>query len=200
MKNRTVNIPRRRTLWYLMALGLALLGAKVSTFILSFLQPPPPKNSFGGMVVACTLDDIVKLDKGPQHHGKGRFWLVRTKEGMFALYNSCTHLECLFSWDQVNNIFICPCHGSEFSLTGEILRGPATKGLNRFSMQVVGENGEVVLTSSKKGKGGLHIDSLLRRASISDGSSSTAKMSSYHILVDTSEKLDVATHSASITG
>jgi len=44
-----------------------------------------------------------------------------------GLSRICTHEQC--DADVVNNIFNCPCHGSLFSASGAVIRGPATEPL-----------------------------------------------------------------------
>jgi cytochrome b6-f complex iron-sulfur subunit len=54
----------------------------------------------------------------------------------------CTHQRCTVAvaGEQLN----CPCHGSQYSLTGAVLRGPATAPLPTANVAVSGE--DVVLT------------------------------------------------------
>lgn len=49
----------------------------------------------------------------------------------------CTHKACelRFAGDHL----ACPCHGSEFALTGEVLSKPATRDLRRFSVRSEGD-------------------------------------------------------------
>ena len=60
-------------------------------------------------------------------------FLRRLSEAEFvALSTKCTHRGCQV--ESAGSQLVCPCHGSEFSLTGERTKGPAEKPLTRFAV------------------------------------------------------------------
>ena len=77
---------------------------------------------------------------------KSSAWVVRTEEHNVVAYKpACTHLACPYHWEHQANKFVCPCHGSEFSLDGKVLTGPAPRPLDRFLTKVV--DGRVMIGS-----------------------------------------------------
>ncbi len=79
----------------------------------------------------------------------GKFWLVTTQEEQTkALYMVCTHLGCLYKWEDSNGRFECPCHGSKFTHDGFYIEGPAPRSLDYFETGVV--DGVVVVDTGAR--------------------------------------------------
>ncbi|MDQ4096021.1 MAG: FAD-dependent oxidoreductase [Actinomycetota bacterium] len=51
-----------------------------------------------------------------------------------ALSARCTHLGCIVQWNGAEKSWDCPCHGSRFTTSGEILQGPATRRLDDIDL------------------------------------------------------------------
>lgn len=65
-----------------------------------------------------------------------RIGAYKDEEGKVHLVNTtCTHMGCELNWNSAEKSWDCPCHGSRFTYTGEIIEGPAVKPL-RFTDDV----------------------------------------------------------------
>lgn len=74
--------------------------------------------------------------------------VFRDEEGVYALSLVCTHLGCIVkpSRDELD----CPCHGSRFTLAGQVLKGPAPTGLRWHQVVRRGEQYVIDLRTQVK--------------------------------------------------
>lgn len=67
---------------------------------------------------------IVEID------GK-RAGAFRDDEGKLHLVNTtCTHMGCEVNWNSAERSWDCPCHGSRFTVDGDVIEGPAVSPLS----------------------------------------------------------------------
>lgn len=58
--------------------------------------------------------------------------LYRDQDGLLhSLSARCTHLGCIVNFNRAERTWDCPCHGSRFAATGEVIEGPAVAHLPR---------------------------------------------------------------------
>jgi glycine/D-amino acid oxidase-like deaminating enzyme/nitrite reductase/ring-hydroxylating ferredoxin subunit len=53
---------------------------------------------------------------------------------LFALNPVCTHAKCVVDWNNAEQSWDCPCHGARYSVSGEVLTGPARAGLEKIDL------------------------------------------------------------------
>jgi cytochrome b6-f complex iron-sulfur subunit len=79
-----------------------------------------------------------------------RVWIIREPTGFYALFAKCTHLGCTPRWLQVEEKFKCPCHGSGFRKSGINFEGPAPRALERASISVSPDDGQLIVDKGTK--------------------------------------------------
>jgi cytochrome b6-f complex iron-sulfur subunit len=137
-------VTRREFLNYAWLASLGILTAELGGVTYLFAMPRFRAGEFGGVFPLGPASSLPEVDAEPEKNAKGRFWFVRTEEGVYALYTVCTHLGCLYQWRPTENQFICPCHGSVFSRTGKYLAGPAPRNLDSFTVRLVDDQGNIL--------------------------------------------------------
>jgi Rieske Fe-S protein len=124
--------------WILGAVGISVAGG-IGLFAL-FSSGEKKSREFPEEMLRKLVPDA------PLHIPEASAWIhLKSDSSLVALEDRCTHLGCRQKWNPERNLFECPCHGSEFDLSGEVKRGPASRALAKF--RVIVENGTVRLTS-----------------------------------------------------
>ncbi|MBW2450370.1 MAG: ubiquinol-cytochrome c reductase iron-sulfur subunit [Deltaproteobacteria bacterium] len=79
---------------------------------------------------------------------RGKFYLARLQDGGFlAISRTCTHLGCTIPWIEKEMKFACPCHGSAFDITGNVIEAPAPRALDIYPITI--ENQIIVVDTRK---------------------------------------------------
>jgi menaquinol-cytochrome c reductase iron-sulfur subunit len=63
-------------------------------------------------------------------------WVIKHSSGGTVFSPVCPHLGCRYDWHPEQKEFICPCHGSVFSMDGKVLGGPAPRSLDTLPSKV----------------------------------------------------------------
>lgn len=55
---------------------------------------------------------------------------------IYSLNPACTHIKCMVAFNNTEKVWECPCHGSRFSIQGEMFTGPARKDLEQIHLKL----------------------------------------------------------------
>jgi len=69
--------------------------------------------------------------------------VFRRNGALSALSTVCTHLSCTVSYNRLENIFQCPCHGGEYDADGRVIGGPPPAPLESLNVKEV--DGKIIL-------------------------------------------------------
>lgn len=85
------------------------------------------------------LTDLAGLAPGDatvvQYEGQSLAIYKNEAGKLFALNPVCTHAKCIVGWNRAEKSWDCPCHGARYDIMGNVLTGPARKGLEVVSLE-----------------------------------------------------------------
>jgi nucleotide-binding universal stress UspA family protein/nitrite reductase/ring-hydroxylating ferredoxin subunit len=85
--------------------------------------------------VTQMLSELKKGEGGIVTSGNRKVAAYRDKKGnVISLSAKCTHMGCTVGWNSATKTWDCPCHGSRYAATGEVINGPATKPLEKTDL------------------------------------------------------------------
>ena len=73
-------------------------------------------------------------------------WVVPDAAGKNALTvfsPVCSHTGCNVAWQSKEELFVCPCHGGRYAMSGEVISGPPPRPLKKIPIKV--ENGRLFI-------------------------------------------------------
>ena len=120
---------------FLGALGLA--ATEISALVAPFIRVNRIEG-LGSPVAVGTRAQVLELFRAtndrPVLFQQGRFFLLHAPGGIVAAYRKCTHLGCAAPWNDAEDRFHCPCHGSQYDKrTAVVLRTPRRNRCSSFT-------------------------------------------------------------------
>jgi len=140
-----------------------LTGAVVASTAGAALYPlakyfiPPSESGVGGEIIAkdklgnpIPASQILAEPPGTRAlvaglAGEPTYLIVKQNGAIDdrGIVDNCTHLGCTFPWNETDQQFQCPCHGSRYSSDGSVVRGPAPLPLKLVRVTV--ENNTILI-------------------------------------------------------
>jgi len=145
----------RRSFMKVVSAGIGgLVGVFLALPFLEAIVAPSlsvKKRHFAGVTPLTDLPTGVPVDRTFADSSADAFiqetllrdvWIVKHSPSDVEVFSPiCPHLGCRYNWHPDRSLFICPCHGSEFSLTGKVEGGPAPRPLDTLPTRI--ENGKL---------------------------------------------------------
>ena len=80
--------------------------------------------------IAQNLSEILPGEGGIVATGDHKVAVYRDPMGeVVTISAKCTHMGCTVKWNAADKVWDCPCHGSRYAPTGEVINGPAERAL-----------------------------------------------------------------------
>lgn len=77
-----------------------------------------------------SFDELASGDAAIMEIDGKRVAAFKDEQGnVHAVSAVCSHMGCVVGWNETDKTWDCPCHGSRFELSGEVIHGPATQPL-----------------------------------------------------------------------
>jgi len=150
-KKDVIIITRRSFFGALVAIGSAGMGALLAVPVLRYVLYPLYARAAGTewsdvgemSEFASSKSPVRKTITFAQRDGwrevvsAQSVYVSRTAAGELEVLSAiCPHLGCSVSWQQAQNDFLCPCHGSVFKADGKIVAGPSPRGMDRLPTRI----------------------------------------------------------------
>jgi cytochrome b6-f complex iron-sulfur subunit len=122
---------------------VTLLGSSIR-FMAPNVSYDPPTTFKAGYI-----DDYAMGTFSDRWLDTHKVWIQRKREGMVAFIAVCTHLGCVPKLVVDDNRIMCSCHGTIFTMEGDVISGPAPVPLYRAAIKLA-DDGQLIVDKMKK--------------------------------------------------
>jgi Rieske Fe-S protein len=104
------------------------------------IPPELPESTVNSVTLTFSADELASNSGRIFKFGNRPGILVKTQSGELRAYSAiCTHLDCTVQYrEDVNHIW-CACHNGHYDLNGANIAGPPPRPLDRFDVNVRGD-------------------------------------------------------------
>jgi menaquinol-cytochrome c reductase iron-sulfur subunit len=125
------------------AVGYPLVASLVGPIYreskLQFSKAPGFADAPQGQPIKLNFTDV-ETDAYLHTEKSQEVWVIKHSPTEATVFSPvCPHMGCHSNWNGESKKFICPCHGSIFSITGKVEGGPSPRALDTLSHKI--ENG-----------------------------------------------------------
>ena len=117
------------------------------TFTLKFVDGYLPEQSAAEYVWGIKVDpakfQAARTDIFNQPTARPMFRTTSSTWVSSSSVRSVPHLGCYYGWNDAQNRFMCPCHGSQYTFDGTHIAGPAPRGLDPLPLREQSGTAEV---------------------------------------------------------
>ncbi len=155
---------RRTFFHWVTAAAAGLVGLGLAIPLFSTLISPALRRRRRDWVDVGAIDDLPSGQPRQLDHvtsirdgwlettSRKAVWAVKQPQGGITVFSPiCTHLGCGYRWDDSEQKFLCPCHGSSFDVNGQVVGGPAPRPLDTLPSKVEGGRLLVMYKDFKSG-------------------------------------------------
>lgn len=151
-KNKpSLSEPARRSFLNKLLVGLGIIAIlEFAGLVMAYLRPKKRQTTSGDIATIVVAGHVESFPvNSVTAFVRGKFYLCRMEDGGFlAVSRKCTHLGCTVPWVDKEKKFACPCHGSTFDITGEVISPPASRALDIYPLFI--ENQMVKVNTGKQ--------------------------------------------------
>ena len=144
-----IGLTRKRFIDWLLGTSAGGFVAAVFYPVLRYVIPPEvPESTVSSVTLAFTADDVPANTGRIFKFGTRPGLLLKTPGGELRAFSArCTHLDCTVQYREDLNHIWCACHNGHFDLGGRNIAGPPPTPLERFDVNVRGNQIVVSLRS-----------------------------------------------------
>jgi len=148
-------VERRAFINWFLGTSLGALIVSVLYPVLRFVSPPRVPEAATNQIEAGPANDPQLADKAFKivRFGAEPVILIRASETDFRAFSAtCTHLDCIVTFQKDQNRIFCNCHGGQYDLNGRNVGGPPPRPLTPYKVNLAskgaGQPPTIVITKA----------------------------------------------------